>query len=649
MKKNISLVAIAPILVAIILLTSLAAAQDGDQKLYLPIVRRGESSKENALTICLRIEPGTLYVYGISPSEEVLQSIYDGPIDTNSYSYQPIILEKIPSLQDGDIIIHSVTVDQDELIVDAQGSVVSLQPGVRYIPSGQWQPVEYSGGSVQMDQLRIDFTLKTGLVWSDGVPLTAHDSVYAFDLIVDPDTISGPKFAVERTSSYKALDDFHIRWEGLPGNNDPNFLTKFFGPSPKHIWGKYTPSQLLTADVSALKPVGWGPYIIDEWVKGDHIRLSKNPNYFRASEGLPKFETLIYKFIGTNSGGDISSLLSGDCDILESASAYISDFDTLLSYDQKGIIKAVISTTNVWEHLDFGIQHIDYDDGYNLGIDRPNYFGDVRTRRAFAYCIDRQKMVKDFLSDKSVTIDTYLPDQHPYFNSNSMKYEYDPVKAKELLNSAGWMDTDNDGVLEASGVPGVVDGTRFDITLETTKHSLRQKVAETIAMSLSQCGINVNPIYYDNEIFYRDGPDGLLFGRKFELAMFAWLTGINPPCNLYHSTEVPGPIDGTWLPIMDPTAGQQLFGIGWAGGNEVGYFNPDYDSSCSRGNYSVPGDQTYNTSHMEAQRIFAEDLPVLPIFLGLKFAATRPDLNGLLLNPTENTDTWNIEEFSISP
>jgi hypothetical protein len=131
----------------VFLLTAFVVAQVGDQKVFLPIALRDTSSRlGKQITVCLREEPESLYTFGNSGygQGQILQAIYDGPIDSNTYSYQPIIVDKIPSLQDGDITIEVVTVVQGDKIVDAEGSVVSLQPGVMIVPSGYMQPIEYS-------------------------------------------------------------------------------------------------------------------------------------------------------------------------------------------------------------------------------------------------------------------------------------------------------------------------------------------------------------------------------------------------------------------------------------------------------------------------------------------------------------------------
>jgi peptide/nickel transport system substrate-binding protein len=115
-----------------------------------------------------------------------------------------------------------------------------------------------------------------GLVWSDGTPLTAKDSVYSFNLVGDPDTPTS-KYTFEHSASYEAVDDVTAVWSGMPGFMDSTYFINFWSPSPEHLWGQYTPVELNEAIDGNAMYTGWGPYIIDEWIKGDRITMHKNP------------------------------------------------------------------------------------------------------------------------------------------------------------------------------------------------------------------------------------------------------------------------------------------------------------------------------------------------------------------------------------
>jgi len=612
-----------------------------------------EPEGPRTLVICQGTEPDSLFPYSARTlaSRQIREAIAEGAysaFDDNSYAYQPVILEKLPSLSDGDAILEVVTVGEGDTVVDADGNIVVLDtdadPPIRLIPAGSVESVIYQGGEFQMDQLSATFKLLPDLLWSDGEPLTAADSVYAFNLSVEGDKLG--VFQIERTASYEAIDDQTTVWTGLPGYQNTTYFVHFFGPAPEHAWGQYSKEELFEAMKSDLKPIGWGPYVIDEWVRGESITLHKNPNYFRAAEGLPRFDALIYRFVGDNASASIAALLSGECDILAQSTVLEAQSQLLLDLQAEGQLNVTFATGTVWEQISFGIQPREYDDGYQLGVDRPDFFSDVRTRQAFAMCIDRQAIVDEVLLGQSIVIDSYLPPQHPLYNPEVRRYEFDVLAGSALLEEVGWVDEDGDPGTPrvAQGVPNVPDGTLLEVSYETTNGSLRQQIAPMVKASLARCGIQVNIQYKSPPDFFADGPEGPIYGRRFELGQFAWLTGAAIPCAIYLSNVVTGPAGETWVSVQDGV--ERTFGVnGWDYWNYPGFANEEYDAACNAGYYSLPDMPEHAAAHKEAQRIFAEQLPVVPLFLRTKLAATRPDMCGFIMDPTNNSEFWNIEEF----
>jgi peptide/nickel transport system substrate-binding protein len=199
-----------------------------------------------------------------------------------------------------------------------------------------------------------------------------------------------------------------------------------------------------------------------------------------------------------------------------------------------------------------------------------------------------------------------------------------------LLEEVGWRDEDEDGIREAHGVAGVANRTPFTVTLLTTSQGeVHERTARTLVENLAACGIGLAVETLPAEEFFADGPDGPVFGRQFELALFSWLNDFDPPCWLYLSAEVPGPEN--W----------------WATSNNPGYASADYDAACQATMDTFPGMEEYARLHREAQRIFSYDLPVLPLYFVPKVVATRPEVRGVILDPSEHVDFWNIEAFDV--
>lgn len=588
-----------------------------------------------SLTICLGAEPSTLYPHGNlnSAARSVLSAIYDGPIDAVEYGYEPIILEKIPALEDGDAQITPITVNAGDEVVDSSGNLVSLNTGTKVRPAGCRSDdcaISYDGSSsLQMDQMVVTFTLLDGLMWSDGSPLTTSDSVYSFKLASDEAT-PGSKFLVDRTATYEAADEQTIQWWGKPGFIDPEYYTNFWMPLPEHAWSSFQAADLLKVDVSARLPLGWGPYIIDDWQAGKSLHLVKNLNYFRASSGLPKFDELTF-LIYPDANAAVSALVDGMCDVLDPSTRLDGQVGLLQQMRLNENVRLLTSQTNVMEWLGFGITPASYDNGFDVEKekDRPDLFGDKRTRQAVALCLDRQKVVDTVLFGLSKVPDSYVPPDHPLHNANVQKYEFNPASGNQILEQVGWLDQDNDPSTprQAFTVTNVPVNTPLVLNYYTTTATQRHQVAEIFTQSLAECGIGLNVIHANASDFYGPGPAGPLFGRQFDLAEYSiGVNSLEPQCSWFTSAQIPTEANH------------------WVGTNVSGYKNPSFDTACQKTLQTVSTDPEY-AFHQEAQAIWAADLPAVPLYLRLRVAATRPDFCGFTLDPSSSSALADIEAF----
>jgi peptide/nickel transport system substrate-binding protein len=475
-----------------------------------------------------------------------------------------------------------------------------------------------------MSQMVVDFTMKQRY-WSDGEPVTADDSVYSFEIVGDPDSTTS-KYTVTRTASYEATGDLTTRWTSVPGFLDATYFVNFWGPLPRHILGGFSAAELLTAEESSRLPIGDGAFKIDEWVAGDSIHLSPNEYYYRADEGLPYLDSVTYKFI-PDTNQLIAQLLSGACDIGTQDGLAADQAPFLIEAENSGLLTPYFQTGTVYEHIDFGINS--YGD-YGDGVGRPDWFEDVRVRQAMTMCTDRQSMVDNILFGRSEVIHSYIPSVHPLYPTGQLtEWPYDVEQANALLDEVGYVDTDGDGIREDPAT-----GTPFHVTLGTTTgNEMRQQLTQIFKENLLECGVDVELYYLPAGEWFADGPDGVLFGRRFDLGEFAWLTGVEPSCNLYNTVSITGPEE-------------EGFG-GWGNSNETGWSNPDFDAACALAQGSLPGTPEYEQGHIDAQIIFSEQVPVIPLFLRLKVGAARTNVLNFGVDPTQNSEMYNIYEIDL--
>jgi len=608
----------------------------------------------STLVVCQDGEPETLYLYGGSrTARHVLEAIYDGPIDHRSYGFQPVILEKLPSLEDGDAYFTTVVVQEGDRVIDVTGWPVDLEPGIEVFTSHTCLDVNdpdcvatFDGTPIEMEQMVVSWQLLEGVTWSDGEPVTAEDSVYSFELACDPDTPAyefaglarSTKDVCDRTYSYVAAGERTVVWTGLPGYVEDLYFLNFFSPLPRHLWQEergYTAADLLSQPEGTRQPIGWGPFVVTEWVEGDHIALEPNPFYFRADEGLPRVERLVFRF-APDLHGLIAMLLAGECDIglmgdgrlggLGGPYEALSEMMPFLAAAQEeGLINLVSSTSEVWEHLEFGISPAP-------GYDRPDFFADVRVRQAIAQCIDRQALVDEVTLGLGQVADVYVPPDHPLFAGDQVtRWPYDPPAAQALLAEAGWADEDGDGYLEAQDVDGVRRRTPFRVELLLVADDRQQEaIARIIRSNLADCGIEVDLVPMPLADFVADGPQGPLPGRRFDLALFHWRNEVEPPCDLYLTERIPD--QGDWS---------------WGQANISGFSDEAYDQACRSALVALPGTFEYSRYHVEAQEIFSQQLPDLPLFWWVRVAIARPGVVGFALDPSEESELWDIESLGL--
>ncbi|MFO7742123.1 MAG: peptide ABC transporter substrate-binding protein [Anaerolineae bacterium] len=584
------------------------------------------------LNVCVVGEPDTLYLYGgseLPAARHVMEALYDGPIDRRDYDYEPVILKKLPILGDGDVATRAVTVREGDTVVDANGELVTLTESVEICPSGCISTeceVVFEEGSLRMDRMEVTFALREDVTWSDGEPLTAADSEFAFEVASDPAT-RGYRELTDRTADYKAVGEWRAKWTGVPGFMDPSYFLNFFPPLPRHQLEDRSPAELPRYDGTRRTPLGWGPFVVEEWAAGDHISLLRNPHYFRADESLPIVDRVRFRF-AADAWDMVAALLSGECDVATHDPELIDVMPFLVRAEERGLLQVVSAPGAGWEHISFNLDPVAEAEG-------PAPFADVRVRQAVARCVDRRAIVDEVTHGRSVVPDSTLPPGHWLYPEGGVaQWAYDPAAGRAVLDEVGWRDEDGDGVREAHGVEGVRDGETFDVTLLAPwEDAISRQTARIVRAQLADCGIRVAVEERPRWELLAPGPEGPVLGRRFDLAEGTWWLGEEPSCERYVSWEVPG---------SEPASEGN-----WEGVNVTGYRNPLYDEVCRSARGALRGTEAFERYHREAQIIFSHHLPALPLFMRLRVGLGRPEVENFRMDATAASELWNVETLDI--
>lgn len=580
------------------------------------------------LTVCLGEEPSSLFLYDANSaaSRAVLEALYDGPFDTLNFNNQPVILQQIPSLDNGAIQFETVDVSEGEWVIDAAGHLATLAAGVRYRPAGCAEDacaIEHAGGqAAQMERMAVTFRLRPGLQWSDGAPLSADDSVFSYETAAALYPAYNPARLL-RTFEYTALNANTVVWRGIPGYIESLPEANFYSPLPRHTLGGLSLETLRSGE-AARSPLGWGAYVLEEWASGDHITLRKNPFYFRAAEGLPRFDILVYRFI-SNGDDALDALLTGECDLADTSAALEFSVPRLVELQEAGSLAVTFQSGAAWELAMFNTAPLD--------PARPALLAQKEVRQAIAMCVDRPALARHLLFGNSLVPAVYTDPAHPLADPAARQYSFDPVGAAALLEAAGWVDDDRDPQTPrlSRGVPGLADGAPLALEYLVSDDAERPAAAAKIQQDLAACGVQINVTALPPEQLLAAGSAGPVFGRAFDIAQFALPFTLDPPCYLFTSEEIPGPYP--------------QHAKGWGGINASGYSSPAFDAACRMAHASLWGSAASYQAHAQAQAIFAEDLPALPLYTRFRVLASRPDLCGLQVDASTSDALWNLESL----
>lgn len=355
---------------------------------------------------------------------------------------------------------------------------------------------------ISTDGVTYSFTLRDGVKFHDGVPLTANDVKFTYELMLNPKTQS-PRTAqlTDRIKSIDVVDDTHITYT-LKKPVAPFLATNMeTGVVPQHILKDVQPSAIVQDSFSTGKKgrtIGSGPWIFEEWVKDDHITLNKNPNYFG---GAPHLDQWIYKVV-SNASVEVQQLKTGEI-----------DYGGIQPSDYNDMQKQSNITMHVYDTFSFTYYM------YQLDATKTPLFQDKAVRQALLYAIDRQAIVKTiYFGLAEVAIGT-MPLISWAYNPNAItnKYPYDPNKAKQLLDQAGWK-AGSDGIRAK-------DGKKLSFKLWTYSGSdTVQSMATVFQQEWKQIGVDSTPQFQEWNSFLTRIENT----HDFDIALLGFSWGVDP-------------------------------------------------------------------------------------------------------------------------
>jgi peptide/nickel transport system substrate-binding protein len=453
-----------------------------------------------------------------------------------------------------------------------------------------------ANGGIAKDGRTITYHLRRGVQWQDGAPFSADDVVFSWHAVMNPNT------NVQTRTGYdvvRAIDEpnpytivVHLARPFAP------FVNTFFTMSatpypvlPKHLLAKYADLNRVAYNS---KPIGTGPFIVQEWHRGEMLRMVANPHYWR---GAPKLTEVVFRGI-PDENTLTTSVRTHEVDLWSNASS--TTYPVASKVDGT---RALLTPFTQYSLIGFNVK-------------RPA-MSDVAVRRALAYATDRKRMIETVTYGVQLLGEGDQPAFSWAHDPNLRPIPFDPAEARAALDAAGWK----------AGPDGVrtKNGRRLHLEIATTTGSaLGNRVAVLLQSAWRDVGIEAEVKSYAASLMFANfSSGGIVQGGKFDVSFFSWVNGIDPD----DST--------TFMCDQIPPAGNNVFR----------FCNAELDAQERIAMTSFE-QAVRKKAYARIQQIIVDQVPMLTMWFTRRFDVANDDLQNY--KPAHAVTTfWNTWEYSI--
>ncbi len=506
---------------------------------------------------------------------------------------------------------------------DADGGLIPLL--ATEIPSPE-------NGGVAADGRSVTWKLKPNLKWADGAPFTADDVLFTFEYASSANVGATSRATYRIVRNVEVIDDLTVKVHFKDVN--PAWTLPFVGVNgmiiPRHLFEKYAGANAQDAPEN-LKGTGTGAYRVVKFTEEDiliigedvvsTIKIVYEPNPFFRELDKPCFERVA---------------LQGGGDALTAAKAVFRDgvvdygynlqvaVDILQELEAQGKGTLIAPPTAKTERImiNFSDPNRETSDGERSSVKFPHPFlTDKRVRQAISLGIDRKAISK--LYGKVGRVATNMLISPARYNSPNTTWEFNLEKAASILDQAGWIDTDGDGVREKNEV-------RLSMVFQTSVNSVRQKTQQIIKNALESIGFEVELKIIDASIFFGPVRDNTNTRRHFyaDLEEFTF------------NNKSPDP--GAYLRAWTCGAIAQKAN-NWSAPNWPRYCNPEFDVLYEQSTTELDS-QKRRRLIVQMNDFLINDFAVIPIVERSSAFGISNDLVGVEPTPWD-VDVWNIKDW----
>jgi peptide/nickel transport system substrate-binding protein len=467
-------------------------------------------------------------------------------------------------------------------------------------------------GGLSADGLTLTVKLRDDIKWSDGEPLTAKDFVFTYDMwMADSNTVASRYPYEDYVASVEAPDDHTL----VVTFKEPYaaWQTSIFtglgsgGVLPEHILRPVFEADgtLDNAAWNTAPTVGAGPFVFKEWEADSHMTFEANPNWINP----PKLQEVFIRM--ADDAGQEAAIVAGDTDI-----GGFLDWSQADAINNSGKAK-------------FTTQPSGYDEGWYLNFNPETAHPamlDVNVRKAIVLATDREKIVTDLLGGLTKVPATFWDSTPPFGDPSQKPLGYDPEQAKQLLEAAGWTDSDGDGIRDK-----MIDGEKVDLKLRyiANQRQLRMDVQAVVQQMWAQVGIGAELKNYGDDYFNDFASGGPQPTGQYDIAEYS------------NAGSFPDPeASSNWL------CDQVVSADNPDGANWQGYCNPDLDNLLNE-QATTTDPEARKQLYYQIEQLMNDDVVWVGLWLDPDEWSVSNRLQGVKFSGA--TPFWNAHEWFISP
>lgn len=437
------------------------------------------------------------------------------------------------------------------------------------------------------DYRQVTYHLRKDARWSDGVPITAEDVQFTFELLADTAVASPNNWVTDFIQKVVVVDSHTVRIEFCKAYPDQIFDTA--GEIlPRHILKDVDRRSLRTHAIGR-EPLSSGPYKLKKWVAQQVIELVPNEHYYGRR---PYLDRLVFKIVPDKSNLQMQ-LESGEIDM-------IADVDA----ERANLMQKNSTKITVYPISGRTYYYI----GYN---EKNSIFSKPDVRRALAMAVDRRTIIDALLYGFGEACNGPIPPMLKWdLATNETEVRYDPAAAQDILTTAGWSDSNGDGWLDRQN-------QNFEFTLQINSgNKLKEDLAVVLQAQLKKIGVKVNLETIEWTAFLKK-----LRQKQFDAYVGGWSTSFN--------------VDFT--PIFHSQSGE-LF-------NYVSYANPEVDQLIEAGRVEMDRKRARDI-WMKAQSLIYAEQPYTFLFWKPQIVAVNSefkDVTPIPLSVLYNIENWYLD------